>query len=120
MRATVTKILMLVAALALIGWDLYAFLTPFPGDTVSEVHANWAWDWPSLPLAWGVVMGHLFWHVDRVSYETLRWCLLGVVGVAAFIVDILWLDGVLPMLPFLVGLVLGRLLWPMRRPQLRA
>lgn len=50
-----------------IGWDVYvAFFNNEPGDTISRVVLEWSQAWPIIPLAVGVVAGHLWWP-QRVS-----------------------------------------------------
>ncbi len=49
-----------VVALVLIAWDVYAYLTPEPDDTISEVLAS-ASAHPIIPVAFGVLIGHWFW-----------------------------------------------------------
>lgn len=58
-KVTIT-VLVLVAAL-LIGWDVWVFLEPTPGDTISEVTMFFARKHPVLPFLIGVVCGHLLW-----------------------------------------------------------
>lgn len=57
--STVTAVLML-AAVCLTGVvDIYA--TWSNQETVSQVISNWSREFPVLPLAVGLLMGHLFW-----------------------------------------------------------
>ena len=44
--------------LTLIAWDVYVFIEPTAGDTISEVLLGSA---PIVHFAFGVVCGHLFW-----------------------------------------------------------
>lgn len=44
-------------------WDLAAAATGNPTLSVSHLTQAWARDNPVLPLAVGVVMGHLFWPI---------------------------------------------------------
>lgn len=117
MKTVVTKVIMALALVAVIGWDLYVFLTPPDGDTISELLATWAPKWPSLPFAAGVVVGHLFWPVTSIPHKVARLWTLAVVCGGMLLADILWLDNVLAILPVLAGVVVGRILWPMVRPQ---
>jgi hypothetical protein len=57
----ITKLILGATALALIGWDIWVFVRPPSGDTLSEVIRRWATEHPVLPFAFGVLMGHLFW-----------------------------------------------------------
>jgi len=45
----------------LIGWDIWVYLDPPEGDTISEIALSTAKDHPVLPLLIGVLAGHLFW-----------------------------------------------------------
>lgn len=42
-------------------FDIFAGLNERPQDTVSAVLFDWSRDFPILPLAVGVLLGHLFW-----------------------------------------------------------
>jgi hypothetical protein len=57
----ITGITMLVVTVGLIGWDLIVAFNGIDGDTISEIMKNYAHDYPIIPLAWGVVLGHWFW-----------------------------------------------------------
>ena len=52
----------LIAFIALlIAWDIWVYLEPTPGDTISEVTLRFAQRHPVLPAAIGVLVGHLLW-----------------------------------------------------------
>jgi hypothetical protein len=59
-RKATISILVAVAAL-LVAWDVWVYLEPTGGDTISEVTLGFARRHPVLPFAIGVVCGHLFW-----------------------------------------------------------
>jgi hypothetical protein len=54
-----TTWVLVVVAVALAAWDLYARKTP--EGTISEVILSSARHSPLLPFLFGVLMGHLFW-----------------------------------------------------------
>ena len=61
MAKKATKIIMATCAGILIGWDVYVAVNGVPGDTISELTLGWAQNHPIIPMAVGVVCGHLFW-----------------------------------------------------------
>lgn len=60
MDSSVTGILLFVAALVLLGWDLFAYLTG-KDRTISEIVSKAGWYSPMVPFIVGLVVGHLFW-----------------------------------------------------------
>lgn len=42
-------------------YEFVALARPFPGDTISEIIWATAEKYPILTLAFGLLMGHLFW-----------------------------------------------------------
>jgi hypothetical protein len=83
---------MLVGVLAWIAWDIVAAMAGTTGDTISEVTLALARRRPVIPLAVGVLLGHLF--VPE-----------GVLTPAIAFVR------AHPSLPLLAGLVLGAVCW---------
>ena len=61
MTRKTTIAILVVATLLLISWDIWVYLEPTPGDTISEVLLKYARPHPVIPFAFGVLMGHLFW-----------------------------------------------------------
>lgn len=59
MRRWTIAILIAVAAL-LIAWDVWIYVQPPGGDTISEIVHGWARKYTSVPFAFGVLMGHFF------------------------------------------------------------
>lgn len=57
---TVTQIVMLAGILLWIGWDIVVAANRVAGDTISEITLALARRHPIIPLAVGVVVGHLF------------------------------------------------------------
>lgn len=116
MTKTLTKVIVVAVCLALIVYDIIIVLEPSPGDTISEVIKAWANRIHFIPLATGVLMGHLFWNVraSYISYKMARIWVLAAIGALSLTVDMLSLFHVQPVLPLVVGVLLGRLLWPQR------
>jgi len=56
-----TGLILIIVTIALIIWDVFMVGTPTQGDTISEFLLNLAWENPSVPFAFGCLMGHLFW-----------------------------------------------------------
>jgi len=58
--------LALIALLAVTGaFDVWATFAQPAGATVSAHLQSWAVQFPVLPLAIGIIIGHLFWPVHR-------------------------------------------------------
>lgn len=113
MTHTVTKILMAAAAAVLIGWDLLVAVSPPSGDTISELLWAWAYDWPTLPFAYGVVGGHLFCPSSFQWEKGPRAAFLALLAAGVFVLDLGGLSVWPPSLPLLFGALAGFLLWPM-------
>jgi len=56
-----TGIILIVVTVGLVIWDLFMVKTPTEGDTISEFLLNLAHENPSIPFAFGCLMGHIFW-----------------------------------------------------------
>ena len=54
----------------LIGWDIWVYIDPPDGDTISEIALSTAKDHPVLPLLIGIVCGHLFWSQREKKSES--------------------------------------------------
>lgn len=61
----VSKWLVLIVAGVITVWDLYAQLTEGTGATVSFAIWEWSTDNFIVPFLFGVLMGHLFWQVEK-------------------------------------------------------
>ena len=46
-------------------WDVYVTFSGYPDATVSDIVQSWGMSYPILPLAVGVLLGHLFWPVRK-------------------------------------------------------
>lgn len=62
------RIVLAIAMHVVIGliaaWDLMAIATNHPDLSVSKITQSWAKESPVMPLAVGLVMGHLFWPIQ--------------------------------------------------------
>ena len=56
-----TITILIIIALILIGWDIWVYIEPTDGDTISEITLAFAQKHPVLPFAIGVLCGHLLW-----------------------------------------------------------
>jgi hypothetical protein len=109
-----TKLGMWLITTVVIVWDVFLAADKIPGNTISEVAGlGWAWTYSTLPLAYGVLTGHLFWHVrEKPSYRLFKLFALIAIGGASIFLDFLDLYDVIPIVPVLIGVPLGRLGWP--------
>ena len=112
--ATITKIFMVVALAVIIGWDIIAAVWGDGCSTISCIGGKtWSYSYSTIPLAWGVLTGHLLWITrEEVKLRWLRFVLLGVLATASIVLDIVDFYDVIPIVPSLIGVPLGRLLWP--------
>jgi hypothetical protein len=56
-----TKWFILASLVLIIGYDIFAVLKDGEQATISAVLLGWSREYPPLTLAFGVLMGHLFW-----------------------------------------------------------
>ena len=117
--ALITKFFMLVALTVIIGWDIVAAVWGNGCSTISCIGGKtWSYSYSTIPLAWGVLTGHLFWITrDEVKLRWLRYTLLGVLAATSIVLDIVDLYDVIPIVPGLIGVPLGRLLWTQCWPE---
>lgn len=114
----ITQALIVATVVVWIAWDIYAAANSVPGDTESEMIRLFANRHPFLPLAMGVLMAHFFWNVRASSFRLSRLAtyvglpLVGIVGAGLDAAG--FLPWVHPLAPFVIGIFLGRLLWPQR------
>jgi len=52
-----------VVLIGVAAWDLTAVATSHPDLSVSHLFQRWAIENPILPLALGIIVGHLFWPI---------------------------------------------------------
>jgi hypothetical protein len=57
----ITSGILIAVTIGLIVWDIFMATNPIQGDTISEIVLNFAFSNPSIPFAFGCLMGHLFW-----------------------------------------------------------
>jgi hypothetical protein len=113
-----TKWILYLVAIGLIGYDFVPFLLHDHGATISEVIAKWALKYLSVPLGFGVLMGHFFFIRDgsRPRPEILLPIAAAAIGLD--VVTQVWDVGVLeglwryPWVWFLCGLPIGHFWWP--------
>lgn len=60
MTSTHWSLLTLTVVLA--SWDIYLAISPPKGDTISEVIRSVGRKYLIIPFAFGVLIGHWFWH----------------------------------------------------------
>jgi len=115
----ITKIVILVATAILIGWDIVVAIWGPDCSTISCILGKtWAYQHSTLPFAWGVLTGHLFWITrGKIVWMWFRIIALVALAGASTILDIVDLYDVIPILPVMIGVPLGRLLWPQSWPE---
>lgn len=59
-----TVIFILVAILAIAGWDVYVIASAGFESSISHVMIEWSYKYPIFTFLMGVVMGHLFWRMS--------------------------------------------------------
>lgn len=67
MTRKITVWILLAIGVILIAWDVYVWLEPTEGDTISEVVHGWGTRSWFLLVGIGVLLGHFFWplHVSK-------------------------------------------------------
>jgi hypothetical protein len=115
--ARLTKLFIWVVASVAIGLDVYWATNGTPGDTISEITKAYSWKWASIPTAYGVITGHLFWPVfGEVRLKWERIMALWLLAIPIVVADIVDLYDVIPLIPLAIAIPLGRLLWPQSVP----
>ena len=115
MTAIVTKVLMLVATVVLVGWDIYVTVNAIRGDTISEIIARLGRNYAVLPFLWGVVVGHLFWSVRHIGHKKSKLAVLWCWVLMLLALDLVDVYDIAPIIPLFVGIVAGSALWPTQR-----
>jgi hypothetical protein len=111
--AKLTKLFIWVVMTVAIGLDVYWAINDVPGDTISEVTKGYSWKWATIPVSFGVLTGHLFWSTfGTVKWKYYRLAVLWGIGLVVVAADILNLYDVMPIIPLVPSILLGRLLWP--------
>lgn len=65
MSSTYIGIGLLISFFVVGAYDIYAYNFLPPRSTVSYVLHTWAMQYPILPFASGVLIGHLFWPIQK-------------------------------------------------------
>ena len=117
-----TSIIIIIATVALAGYDILPLLTKVDGDTISEVLRDWAPRHPFVPLALCVLIGHWFIHIPgwtRPKHGPKALALLGLLVLAGSLIASsvgvsIWIPAVVtgP-----IGLALGATLWSLEAPR---
>jgi len=114
-----TKILLLVVSIGLIGYDFVPFLSPERGDTISEVICYYGLRSISLPMVFGVLMGHFFMPVLEGAKQYPKALItIAIAAVSADVSSYTWgfeFIHTYPVLWFMLGLPIGALLWQQNR-----
>lgn len=113
----VTALLILSTILLWILWDVPVAIWG-DGATESEVLRDWASAWPSFAYGLGILAGHWFWNVDELPDPPIKRVFMAVAAVTSILV---WMaldliHGTVqtnPIFPFLIGILVGRVLWPL-------
>ena len=111
---TLTKAFICVALGIIIVYDIIAIALGGGEATISHIGgATWSYQHSTIPLAWGALTGHLLWITrGKIIYQWFRLsALLAIVG-ASIILDVVDFYDVIPILPAMIGVPLGRLGWP--------
>ena len=116
--ALITQVFMAVVLTVIIVWDVIAAVWGEGCSTISCIGGRtWSFDWATIPLAWGILTGHLFWTTrGKIVWMWFRIAALVTVACLSVTLDVLDFYDVLPILPAVLGIPLGRLLWPQSWP----
>lgn len=92
--------------------DIVLAINKNPSDTISQVMLAYSYQYSTLPLAWGVLTGHLFWpsKVFRTSLGSI--ITLVIIASALLVVDLTSPFNIAPLWPMAVGIVCGHVFWP--------
>lgn len=116
MTKAMTAIFMGIIMLVVLAWDVIVAIEPTPRDTVSKVFLDLSKSNMALPLAAGALMGHLTWAEKMSCSEFAYWRVslpvLALAVIASVALDRLAHVHISPSIAFLLGYVLGHLLWP--------
>ena len=109
----VTELVLIVIPLLVIGWDIVAAFTP--GSTISEICIHLFYAHPVLPLYLGMLFGHLTFPVVSTRPHWITVIIVVVLLALGFLADnMAWLPAMMPVIPLILGIPLGHLLWPQK------
>lgn len=66
----ITVIFILLIAVAITVYDVFAILKGGTESSISMVMIQWAYQYPLFPFGMGVLVGHLFWRVRDIKGVT--------------------------------------------------
>lgn len=110
----VTVALLIAATAALIGWDIYVASNGVRGDTISEIILATSRQIWTLPLALGIVVGHLMWPTTTPRSGWASASILMAVGAIGIMLDVIGHPQVMPAVPFAIGALIGHFGWGQR------
>lgn len=61
----ITIVGMILAGLILLGVEIYSFITPEEGDTISEISWDLIKNYPVVGVLVGIVLGHIAWPLTK-------------------------------------------------------
>lgn len=108
-----TKLFIWAVAVIVIAVDIYWASNSVAGDTISEVTLAYSWKYQTIPVAYGILTGHLFWpHHGVVRWRLPRIMVLAALMSAVIAFDVTAYVAVVPIVPMVLSIPLGHLLWP--------
>ena len=110
----VTVGLLIAVTAGLIGWDIYVAANEPRGDTISEIILATSRIYSSLPVALGVVVGHLLWPSPRPAKPWTTVSILSAVAAIVIMLDVVGHPSVMPAIPFAIGALIGHFGWGQR------
>jgi len=122
----ITSIVMVVATVGLIAWDVIVAVNPVSGDTISEITLNLAGQFVLLPVAWGTLMGHFFSPLKRPLIPWWSTIMVlaanGLILIGWHLIHVFWFKSAWYMwlqqnawLGFVYGIFVGVLVWTQKR-----
>lgn len=104
---------LIATALIWIGYDIWAYIEPTQGDTLSEVIQTGILRWSAIPFGLGALLGHWLWPATTERKTPMLF-----LGLGALITLFagLFMAGNTPLHPTIMGLIgffAGRALWPL-------
>ncbi len=61
----ITKVLLLIVLAALVGYDVWVMATVGQDASISKTIIDWGLNYPMVPFAFGVLIGHFFWQLKK-------------------------------------------------------